>query len=236
MSRIALLHSPLLGPSSWARVAEVLRQRGYEVAVPDLRQAVASPPYGQRFAEVAAKALGSANDGVPWVLVGHSGAGRLLAVVALGVETERLVFVDAGLPGEPSHLATAPGGARLHAFSLADDSGILPPWPDWWPAEVLAQILPDEGQRQALRSDSPRVPFNLLIEPLPQAEPRVPCAYLAFTYETEWLEARRRGWPTAALAGGHLHQMVAPAEVAEAIETLVRDGGGAEPGSPSPPA
>lgn len=235
MSRVALLHSPLLGPASWAGVADVLRQRGHEVVVADLRPAVSSPPYGQRFAELAAKALGPVDDAEPWVLVGHSGAGRLLNVVAaLGVSTAGLVFVDAGLPGEPSHLATAPGGARLHAFALADDRGILPPWPQWWPAEVLAQILPDEAGREALVSDSPRVPFDLLVEPLPQAEVRVPCGYLAFTYETEWLEARRRGWATATLQGGHLHQMVAPVEVAVAIETLIGDltGGDSERGDP----
>lgn len=222
MSRIALLHSPLLGPASWAGVADELRGRGHEVVVPDLRPAVASPPYGQRYAELAARALRGQGGPEPWVLAGHSGAGRLLAVVALAVETTALVFVDAGLPGEPSHLATAPGGVRLHAFSLADDRGMLPPWTEWWPAEVLDQILPDQAQQQALRSDTPRVPFDLLVEPLPQAQEKVPCGYLAFTYETEWLEAQRRGWATATLDGGHLHQMVAPAEVAGAIEALAR--------------
>lgn len=235
MSSIALLHSPLLGPASWAGVAEDLRRRGHEAVVPDLRPAVKKPPYGQRFAALAAKALKSqGRDSGPWVLVGHSGAGRLLAVVAVAVETSALVFVDAGLPGEPSHLATAPGGVRLHAFALADDKGMLPVWTDWWPAEVLSQMLPDPGQQQALRDDAPRVPFDLLIEPLPQAQEKVPCAYLAFTYETEWLEAQRRGWPTATLDGAHLHQMVAPADVAGAIESLVE--ASTQRGSPSPPA
>ncbi|HET9442035.1 MAG TPA: hypothetical protein VFO65_01860 [Acidimicrobiales bacterium] len=243
--RLALLHSPLLGPSSWAAVAEALRQAGHQAFVPDLRASVEGPPYGRRYVELAGRALaeadgdthpapslgpGSALMGDGWVLVGHSGAGRLLAAVPGPVAA--LVFVDAGLPGEPTHLATAPGPVRLHASAMAGDDGRLPPWTSWWPPEAMAMLVPDDRRRTALEADCPRVPYDLLVESLPGAGPRAPCAFLAFTYVDERDLAARMGWPTATLDGRHLHQVVDPRGVASAIVALAeaaarteRDGG-----------
>jgi hypothetical protein len=51
-----------------------------------------------------------------------------------------------------------------------------------------------------------------------------PCAYLAFgdTYSTERHEAEARGWPVTSLPGQHLHTLVAPEQVAAAIDALLR--------------
>ena len=51
-----------------------------------------------------------------------------------------------------------------------------------------------------------------------------PAAYLAFgdTYDVERTQARRWGWPVETLQGGHLHPLVAPDSVAEALDRLVR--------------
>lgn len=235
--RLALLHSPLLGPGSWEPVAAVLREGGHEVLVPDLRASVEAPPHGRRYVELAARALGdldlrdgpagslgpgTALTGAGWVVVGHSGAGRLLA--AIGGPVAGLVFVDAGLPGEPSHLATAPGAVRLHASALAGDDGRLPPWTDWWPPEALAMLVPDDRRRAALAAECPRVPFDLLVEPLPPAAPRCPCSFLAFTYDQEREAAAGLGWPTATLEGRHLHHLVEPRSVASAVVALAEAG------------
>lgn len=50
-SNFVLIHSPLVGPSTWVRVAEQLEGRGHWVAVPDLVGAlVAGPPYWEAIA------------------------------------------------------------------------------------------------------------------------------------------------------------------------------------------
>src|SRR5437868_5068944 len=54
----ALLHSPLVGPFTWSLVAEHLRQRGVETAVPALDDVEGSPvPYWQQHAGAVARGL-----------------------------------------------------------------------------------------------------------------------------------------------------------------------------------
>ena len=56
--RLVLVHSPLVGPATWDALAGSLRQRGYEVLIPDLTGALADgPPYWPRqVAEIAGSA------------------------------------------------------------------------------------------------------------------------------------------------------------------------------------
>jgi hypothetical protein len=50
--RLALLHAPLLGPSSWAPTAQELRGRGAKVIVPNVRDRErGEPPYWRRYLE-----------------------------------------------------------------------------------------------------------------------------------------------------------------------------------------
>jgi hypothetical protein len=95
-ARLLLVHSPLVGCGTWDLVAADLAGRGYQVGVPDLTGAVAAgPPYYSRLAAVIA---GSA-AGEPAILIGHSGAGPLLAAAgALIGQVRGYVFADAGLP------------------------------------------------------------------------------------------------------------------------------------------
>ena len=59
--------------------------------------------------------------------------------------------------------------------------------------------------------------------PSPPGWEDLPAAYLAFgdTYADERADAARRGWPVATLQGLHLHPLVDPAGVAEALEGLL---------------
>jgi len=95
-ARLLLVHSPLVGRATWDLVAADLAGRGYRVGVPDLTGTVAAgPPYCSRQAEVIA---GSAS-GEPAVLIGHSGAGSLLAAAGASIGQVRgYIFADAGLP------------------------------------------------------------------------------------------------------------------------------------------
>ena len=96
-----LLTSPLLGPSVWAPVAEVLSGRGLDVVVPRLGE-VASP------VDVLRGYLAGIPEDRPLTLVAHSNAGLYVAALAPERPVEEVVFVDAGLPEDTPWTPTAP--------------------------------------------------------------------------------------------------------------------------------
>jgi pimeloyl-ACP methyl ester carboxylesterase len=96
---LVLIHSPLVGPASWLAVADEFARRGREAVVPSLLGVPAAPaPQWRHVPEVVRGA--TAQTAAPVVLVGHSGAGLLLPVIAdaVDVEVAGLVFVDSRLP------------------------------------------------------------------------------------------------------------------------------------------
>jgi hypothetical protein len=75
-ARLLLVHSPLTGPQTWDMIAPHLAEPGWPVILPDLTSTIAAgPPYGRRQIKLIARGAG----GQPAVLIGHSGAGPLLA-------------------------------------------------------------------------------------------------------------------------------------------------------------
>jgi len=89
---LALIHSPFTGPSVWLPFAEELEERGIESRI-----ALSPPPQtASQFAEAIALSIGPG----PVVLVGHSGAGPLLPLIAgaLGRKANGYVLLDAGIP------------------------------------------------------------------------------------------------------------------------------------------
>jgi pimeloyl-ACP methyl ester carboxylesterase len=125
-ARLLLVHSPLAGSATWDLVAPDLAGRGCEVGVPDLTGTVmAGPPYCVRQAGVIARSA----SGQPAVLIGHSGAGPLLALAgALIGELLGYIFADAGLPvpGQ-AWMQTAPSELAARVREMADQQGGLPP-------------------------------------------------------------------------------------------------------------
>jgi hypothetical protein len=96
---IALIHSPLVGPLTWKPVAEELRRRGVDAAVPALEDdETAGAPFWRRHAESVARALAAIPENRPLILAGHSGAGPLLPAIrqATGRAIAGYLFVDAG--------------------------------------------------------------------------------------------------------------------------------------------
>src|SRR5258708_18493638 len=95
-ARLLLVHSPLVGPATWDLVAAELAGRGCEVGVPDLTGTVtAGPPYCPRQAEGIARSA----SGRPAILIGHSGAGPLLAAAgALIHQGPGYIFAAPGPP------------------------------------------------------------------------------------------------------------------------------------------
>src|SRR2546425_6243858 len=74
-----LVHSPLVGPLTWALVAETLHQWGHDALVPVLRDTDDDDrPYWQQQVASVTPALAAVPADRALVLVGHSGAGALL--------------------------------------------------------------------------------------------------------------------------------------------------------------
>jgi pimeloyl-ACP methyl ester carboxylesterase len=217
-----LLHSPLVGPTTWRWVAGALVDAGHAVALPDLRDAAVT---GDRDGLITAAA---AVVPAPWtapILVGHSGAGSLLPSVAerLGTSSGRLVFVDAGLP--PCEGSATPGGDfldRLRALAVGD---VLPRWSTWWGDDAMTMLVPDDDRRRELEAEMPQIPLPYFESPfeVPGGWCESPGSFLLLSesYRGDAERSRALGWPTVERLGGHLDIVNDPDGVARAIVELV---------------
>jgi hypothetical protein len=229
MPRFVLIHSPVVGPGTWAPVARRLAGAGCRVTVPSLLMVVGDgdPPFWPRIAAAVAAAASGAPCGEaadePLVLVAHSNAGVFIPVIraALARPVGCSVFADAGLPARAGPTPTA--GEEFLPFlrSLAGPDGRLPRWTDWWPEEDLSSLFPGPAAREAVTRELPRLPLAYYQErvPVPPGWDDHLCAYLHFSraYDGDAQEAAERGWPVRHLPGEHLHQLVDPASVATVL-------------------
>lgn len=219
--RLVLVHSPLVGPATWSGVAPLLGDRGYDVRIADLRGTLADgPPYSLRQVDVIARCTA----GEPAILIGHSGAGALLAPAGQAVGGALgYLFVDAGLPiPGRSHMSTMPPNLADRLRRMADREGWVPPWPQWWGDDALAELVPDADTRRSFTAECPKVPLALFAEVLPEGCD-APGAYLRLSdaYDEPAAQASERGWPLIELASHHLAPLTDPATVTEAMLTLV---------------
>ena len=227
--QLLLVHSPLVGRETWEPVAAELAGRGWPVAVPDLTGTLATgPPYATRQAEVIARSAA----GQPAVLIGHSGAGPLLAAAgALIDQVSGYIFVDAGLPipGQ-TWLETVPAELAAQVRGMADGQGWLPPWPRWWGDEVMAELIADPGVRRRFAAGCPRLPLAMFPEIHPPA-PRWPPARGAYlqlsdAYDDEAARARELGWPVTKQLSHHLAMLTEPSLIAGSLLELLGQLGG----------
>lgn len=227
-----LVHSPLVGPSTLASLAERLAGRGTAVATPDLTGvATAEPPVWRHLVASATSAATDLPGSV--VVVGHSGAGAYLPAIGRRLEQRlgALVFVDAGVP--PLRGAHRTPARLLEVVDALTVDGMLPPWSEWWPPEAIAELLPDPAVRAALSADMPRLPRRFFDEevPVPPSWSNRPCAYLRLSdaYAAQFEEAGSRGWPRAVIEGTHLSIVTDPGPVMVAIDSLL-EAVGSDPG------
>jgi len=224
-ARVVLVHSPLVGRGTWEPIAADLAEDGYSVAVPDLGGTLsAGPPYHQRQAEVIADSA----VGQPALLVGHSGAGPLLATagVMLGGGVLGYIFVDARLPRPGrSWVDTAPPDLMARLRAAADPQGWLPPWSQWWGEEELTGLLPDPAVRQHFAAGCPRLPLAMFeeIHPPVPGWPGAPGGYLQLSepYEGEAATAGELGWPVKRELSHHLALLTEPGQVARQVLDLI---------------
>jgi hypothetical protein len=223
-----LVHSPSVGPLTWAPVADRLEARGLESIVPSLLDvADAAAPFWPRVVDDVTAAMRRLNPDRSVLLVAHSNAG--LFVPLLVTHTDRPVsgclFVDAALPAPVDSTPVVPADLLEFLRSKVID-GRLPPWTEWWDEADVAPLFPDPVTRAAVTAEQPRLPLAYYEQmvPVPAGWDTHPCGYLLFgpPYDEVAADARRRGWLVEDLPGRHLHEIVDPDAVADRIITMAQ--------------
>jgi hypothetical protein len=218
-----LIHSPLVGGSTWSLVAEEMRRGGLDVIVPLLSDSPDSnEPYWKQHADSFAQALAAVLEDVSVTLVAHSGAGPLLPVLrqAIPNPVHAYVFVDAGIPHPVTRLAMMKSEDSDWAEQFQkylEEGGRFPNWT----SDDLSEIIPDENVRAQLVADLRPRALDFFTEPIPVSAhwPDAPCIYVLFSppYQRGEVEARQMGWQTYELEAGHFHMLVDPKAVADII-------------------
>ncbi|HEX9766137.1 MAG TPA: alpha/beta fold hydrolase [Nitriliruptorales bacterium] len=221
---VLLVHSPLVGPSTWAPSAELLRSHGLDVQVPDLTTvAHTSGPMWQAFVEAAAEDAGKLSGDL--AVVGHSGAGVFLPAIAEAVDDRAasLIFVDAVIP-PASGVHDTPANIKALLDGQTVD-GRLRPWLAWWDDQVVTGLIPDVDERSMLLAEMPSLPRSFYDEsvPVPAGWMNRACAYLRLSdaYAAEYARAAEHDWRRLAIDADHLAIRTRPAEVVAAIESLL---------------
>jgi len=208
VTSFVLVHSPHGGSYTWQPVAELLRTRGHHATIPTFRSTPTST-YWQRNVNAVLRMVQRPRT----VIVGHSGAGPLLAHVARWSESGSCIYVDAGFrkdAGAPTGLPLAERGA-----------GLVPAWAN---DADLAELLPDADVRGRLVESIVPLPRDYFVEAIPYRDPPDGSAYLLLspTYAEPAATGRGRGWRVDEIASHHYAMLTVPSLVADAIESLVR--------------
>ncbi len=219
-----LVHSPLVGSSTWSLVANELRKQHIDAVVPILIDSEFDKhPYWQQHVASVAHELASFPTDRPLILVGHSGAGPLLPTIrqVLSHPVAAYIFVDAGLPHDgASRLDLLATEASTLATQLRQHLEAGERFPEWTDAQ-LRTVIPDPNHRcQLLAELRPRaLPF--FIEPIPvfHGWPDAACAYIQFSssYDSYATQARQAKWPVYTIEADHFHMLVAPEVVANLL-------------------
>jgi pimeloyl-ACP methyl ester carboxylesterase len=221
MSTFGLVHGGGFGAWCWERLIPELEARGHHAATVDLT------PEDQeggaaRCAAVVAEAFAAVDD---LVLVGHSGAGLIIPLVAAERPVRRLIFLHALLP-RPSQSAVDQLKAEPDMFNSSDMFAVQRPFSE--DEEVANRFLlhdcTPEVAHDAFRRLRPETGvLGREVTPL-QTWPRVPCAYIActddWTATPGWARraARERlGVEPVEIPGGHCPFLSRPRELAKAL-------------------
>jgi hypothetical protein len=220
---LVLMASPLLGPAAWEPLGRRLMTLGWDVTLAP----GASEPAPRTAGDALATYLGAVPVGRPVLLVPHSNAGNFVPALIAERNVVGVVFVDAALPVDAGRqqLGTPEQLAALEP--LADESGVLPPWTDWFDPADVERLFPDPATRSRIESAQPRLPLSYLRDHIDiragwWSSTSVGCLAFGDTYAAERERARASGWPVASLDGGHLHMLVEPDRVAAEIISLAQ--------------
>lgn len=223
-----LIHSPLVGPSTWKPVANELERRGSIAILPALHDSPdQNQPYWQQHAASVADALADVPNSVSLILVAHSGAGPLLPAIRRSIPNpvHAYIFVDAGIP---LHNATRLDLMRMEDAEWAnafqkelEHGGRFPTWS----SDDLREIIPDNLLRANIVSELRPRRLDFFTERIPVFDgwADAACVYIQFSDSYEWdaERARQAGWATYKVQAGHFHMLVEPQTVAGLITDAV---------------
>lgn len=230
---IVLVHGAFADASSWAPVTRYLLDRGHTVLVP--------PVYNRSLVEDAAsiRAFVEQLDG-PVVIAGHSYGGAVITVAGAAENVVGLVFVAAYVPDEGENIGQLQGRFADSELASAliyshypvpgqDDGTDVSVAIDAFPRLLAEGIAPEAAQVLAV-SQRPlsAVAFG---EPSSVASWRTTPGWGIVSTRDRAInpEVERFGYERASLRAvteldaPHLVMLTHPAEVAEVIETAVRE-------------
>lgn len=218
---VLMIHSPLVGASTWHPCADVLRKMDYEVVAPSLSDALSSGlPYYKRMADRLAAAVPAAAEVV--AIIAHSGAGALVPAVAERLHSRCYgIFVDAILPYPgKSWFETAPAQLQAHLQALGRN-GTLPRWHRWFPVGTIELLLPDASVRERFVAELPSIPIDYLEERAPSAsvDALIRCGYLQLSrsYDDLAAQAEQLRWAVEREVSDHLAILTRPKTACAAI-------------------
>lgn len=159
------------------------------------------------------------------VLLPHSNAGLVAPLLASARRVAGYVFVDAGLPPASGAVPVAASHLLSLLAEKADVGGLLPRWTAWWGQSESDALFPNDAIRARVESQQLQLPLSYFAETLeiPVGWDDRPSAYLSFgnTYAKERENAATRGWTVGSIPGTHLHMLIDPVGVADAIHDLL---------------
>jgi hypothetical protein len=235
-----LIHSPSVGPLTWAPVAQRLTGSGRVALVPDLTDVTDStPPFWPRISDRVSELVTQLPAGQPVMLVVHSNAGLFVPpiVAAAPRPIEGCIFVDAALPARTGPTPAAPP-ELLEFLRSKVTEGRLPPWTTWWDEADVAPMFPDASTRASVSAEQPCLPISYYEQLVPGFDgwDARPCGYLLFgpPYDETAQTARDRGWLVDHIPGHHIHQIVDADAVTDRLvamaERMTTLSSAAEPG------
>lgn len=223
-SVFVLIHSPLVGPLTWSKVADEFAHRGIGAIVPALHSDPhSSQPFWQQHAAIVARTLNGLPLDARVTLAGHSGAGVLLPAIRKAIQqpVAGYIFVDASIPKN--------GASRYDLFTNVEEvqqsrkaavNGLLPTWTE----QDLQEAILDPTLRKLFVSELQPLPVSVYEEPIPVFEdwPDEPCGYLKFGdfYADSIQYVRRAGWAYAEVQGSHFQMLNDPVAVTDALLRL----------------
>lgn len=226
MTEVVLVHGSTQGPSGWDRFADALRARGHRVHAVDLGAADNTATLGAAVDQAAGQVDLSAAP----VVVAHSAAGLALPALGTRLEAQHLVWLHATVADERTAFideVTADPTAMFNPEWIGRDPTADPVLATYFLFHDCDLATLRWGLT-TLRASLPRSLYTTPPGPLPHGVGRtVVVAGDDRTLRPDWLRhaARERlGADIVELPGGHCPHVSRPAELAEALSSILAVG------------